>query len=79
MSTIAQLHTSDIRCRRPAQSGHFWRLPLQSVAALARTTRGWIAWRRQRQDLAVLNDHLLADIGVTREAALREAGKPFWA
>jgi uncharacterized protein YjiS (DUF1127 family) len=41
----------------------------------------WIARSRQRKalgDLAVLNDDLLRDIGVTREEAFREAAKPFW-
>jgi uncharacterized protein YjiS (DUF1127 family) len=41
----------------------------------------WIARSRQRKalgDLAVLNDYLLRDIGVTREEAFREAAKPFW-
>jgi uncharacterized protein YjiS (DUF1127 family) len=34
--------------------------------------------RRQRQDLAALDDHLLADIGLTRAQARIEADKPFW-
>jgi uncharacterized protein YjiS (DUF1127 family) len=34
--------------------------------------------RQQRQKLLELDDHLLADIGVSREQALREAGKRFW-
>ena len=34
--------------------------------------------RRQRQRLLELNDHLLDDIGITREQAEREAGKWFW-
>jgi uncharacterized protein YjiS (DUF1127 family) len=34
--------------------------------------------RRQRRALLQLDDHLLADIGVAREQALREAGKWFW-
>jgi uncharacterized protein YjiS (DUF1127 family) len=40
----------------------------------------WMARRRQRDALADLAEdkHLLADIGLTREQALREAGKPFW-
>ena len=80
MSVIAHLNISDVcTCRQPAQGIDLRRLPLRLVAAVARTMRGWIARRRQRLDLAVLDDHLLADIGVTRAAALREAGKPFWA
>ena len=40
----------------------------------------WMGRRRQRDALADLAEdkHLLADIGMTREQALREAGKPFW-
>ncbi|MGH9805747.1 MAG: DUF1127 domain-containing protein [Terriglobia bacterium] len=33
---------------------------------------------RQRQRLLELDDHLLADIGVSRREALEEAHKPFW-
>ena len=40
----------------------------------------WMARRRQRDALVDLAEdkRLLADIGLTREQALREAGKPFW-
>jgi uncharacterized protein YjiS (DUF1127 family) len=34
--------------------------------------------RRQRLALAELDDRLLADIGVSRTQARREASKPFW-
>ena len=34
--------------------------------------------RRQRLALAEMDDRLLADIGVSRAQALREAGKPCW-
>jgi uncharacterized protein YjiS (DUF1127 family) len=34
--------------------------------------------RRQRQALLKLDDRLLRDVGLTREAALHEARKPFW-
>ncbi len=33
---------------------------------------------RQRRCLASLDDHLLRDIGLTRDAALREARRPLW-
>ena len=45
------------------------------------TVRIWIARSRQRKDLgelALLNGHLLLDIGVSQDEALREAAKPFW-
>jgi uncharacterized protein YjiS (DUF1127 family) len=38
-------------------------------------------WRRrfrEREALAMMNDRLLRDIGLTRCDALREANKPFW-
>ena len=43
----------------------------------------WGSWRaydrwQQRHALLELDDRLLADIGLTREDALREARKPFW-
>lgn len=47
--------------------------------------RSLIAWlraaaerRRQRRALAMLDDHLLRDIGVTREQVLAEARRPPW-
>ena len=40
-----------------------------------------LSWRQrayQRKQLASLSDRMLADIGLTREQAILEAGKPFW-
>lgn len=37
-----------------------------------------LALRRQRRTLAQLDDHLLADIGLTPEAARIEAERPVW-
>jgi uncharacterized protein YjiS (DUF1127 family) len=56
-------------------------------AAIARffwDTRFWrwcarcSARSRQREALLRLDDHLLEDIGVTRQQANAEAAKPFW-
>ena len=33
---------------------------------------------RQRRELAALSDHLLADVGISRDEAVREAERPFW-
>ena len=47
--------------------------------ALALATLGrWLRRAAQRRALAALDDHRLRDIGVTREAAAREARRPFW-
>jgi uncharacterized protein YjiS (DUF1127 family) len=43
-------------------------------AALARMQQR----RRERRQLAELDERLLRDIGVERADALREARKPFW-
>ena len=56
-------------------------LPQSSSRTLHR--RGWRSWlgrRRQRIALGEIADdpHLLHDLGLTREQALREAAKPFW-
>jgi len=49
---------------------------------LTATLSLWNARRRQRRalgELAEQNDaHTLDDIGVTKDAALRESAKPFW-
>jgi hypothetical protein len=43
---------------------------------------GWIsqafATHRQRLHLEELDDHMLADIGLNRADAEREAARPFW-
>lgn len=50
----------------------------------ARLRSGWqkvlrvVERQRQRARLRVLDDHLLKDIGLTREQADREANKPPW-
>jgi uncharacterized protein YjiS (DUF1127 family) len=38
----------------------------------------WHARARERSSLAELDDHLLADIGVTREKQVIECAKWFW-
>jgi uncharacterized protein YjiS (DUF1127 family) len=43
--------------------------------------RRWMQRSQQRwalSELANANDHLLQDIGLSREEARREAAKPFW-
>ena len=44
------------------------------LAALRRMHARW----HQRQDLRELDDHLLQDIGITRQQARHETSKPFW-
>jgi len=50
------------------------------ISRCRRIIARWLARSRQRialRDIAY-DDHLLKDIGVSRQEALREADKPFW-
>jgi len=61
---------------------------LPSLPDLGRSREVLVAWldrialglerRHQRQQLLELDDHLLADIGVSRQQAVEEALKPTW-
>jgi uncharacterized protein YjiS (DUF1127 family) len=55
---------------------------LKKAMRLYRQARALVtAWRslaRQREALARLDDRLLADIGLTREAQMVECSKLFW-
>ena len=48
--------------------------PFGWISALIRMEARW----RQRRTLLELDDHLLRDIGITRQQAEREAAKSFW-
>jgi uncharacterized protein YjiS (DUF1127 family) len=55
-------------CRRPAS----WRSRLTAWFCLC------IARRRQRRALGALDERLLADVGLSRQQAAREARRPCW-
>jgi len=40
--------------------------------------RLWREIRRQRRELLDLDDHLLKDIGISRDEALQESQRPVW-
>ena len=55
--------------------------PSMLAAAMARafdTLSTWQERAHQRASLAALDDHMLADIGLTRTDVYRECRKPFW-
>lgn len=54
------------------------RARLSAPGLVWQSLRAWSALYRQRRQLGALDDHLLADIGVTREQAMREARRRFW-
>ncbi len=49
-----------------------------TLASFLTVISAWDGRARQRRDLADMDAHLLADIGVSRAAADHEASKPFW-
>ncbi|MFQ3787897.1 DUF1127 domain-containing protein [Halomonas sp. A29] len=63
-------------CVPPATRGR-WRFALD-LWRWARYMDRLVQLRRERTQLHELNDHLLRDIGVTRQQATREARRPFW-
>jgi uncharacterized protein YjiS (DUF1127 family) len=64
----------------PARTATLLRLP-QLLGYLPRMLP-WLvqalALRRQRAHLRRLDDHLLRDIGLTRDDAMHEGTRPFW-
>ena len=64
--------------RQPRMSFVSWNDVLR-VSRLARVlVAAWHSRLCEREALARLDDHLLADIGLTREAQMVECSKPFW-
>ena len=55
---------------------------IERVEAIAVKVSGtvqlWVRRSNDRRLLAMMNDHLLTDIGLTRADVVREAGKFFW-
>jgi len=48
------------------------------LSGLFHTVELWLLRRQGRRDLGSLDDRQLKDVGISREAVLREARKPFW-
>jgi len=53
-------------------------LPFTAVSRAVRIVSTWQQRAADRHVLARLDDHLLQDIGLTREAVRRDLMKPFW-
>lgn len=54
------------------------RQPVLRLSGLCRCFLRMAALARQRRKLGELPDHLLEDVGISRETALREAQRPIW-
>lgn len=61
----------------PASTTHMVGSRQRTLSLTARIVT-WAKRRRARLDLARLDDHMLADIGLDRSAAASEAARPFW-
>ena len=52
---------------------------IEAIAAkVTGTVQLWVRRSNDRRLLAMMNDHLLNDIGLTRADVVRESGKFFW-
>jgi uncharacterized protein YjiS (DUF1127 family) len=60
---------------RRARSGAKIRLPM--LANLIRALDMWLARRQGWQDLNLLDDRMLKDVGITRQQVVRKARQPF--
>jgi uncharacterized protein YjiS (DUF1127 family) len=64
--------------RGPRMAEISWDNVLRLCRGVGRAAAVWRSRARERQSLAQLDDNLLADIGITREARIAECSKPFW-
>jgi uncharacterized protein YjiS (DUF1127 family) len=64
--------------KEPVRVGSIVTAGQAALSSLAGMTAIWLNRRQGRRDLSALDDRLLADVGISREDAVREAGKPFW-
>ncbi len=81
MSTLFNTTTSVPLIRPgPRAAGDPQSTSWPELAGMLRLYRTWVARAKQRDALADLanNEHLLNDIGLTRDEALDEINKPFW-
>ena len=70
-------HRSRIARRKVRWRG--WRLALQeALSRIFVTLQEWRRRRRERSELARLDDRILRDIGITRGDVWDEINKPFW-
>ncbi|MEP9367535.1 DUF1127 domain-containing protein [Xanthobacter sp. VNH20] len=53
-------------------------LPDGRLAQILGLLKVWLRRARERRELADLDDDQMRDAGISRDAARREAEKPFW-
>ena len=70
--------SQSVSIKEPARAGPIVASSQAVLSSLVGTIIIWLNRRQGRRDLRELDDRLLADVGISREDALSEAGKPFW-
>ncbi|HTT13380.1 MAG TPA: DUF1127 domain-containing protein [Burkholderiaceae bacterium] len=50
----------------------------ERIVLVGATLRLWRQWSRSREELTVLDERALRDLGMSSSQAAFEAGKPFW-
>jgi uncharacterized protein YjiS (DUF1127 family) len=70
--------SQSVSIKAPVRPGSIVAAGQAVLSSLASMITIWLNRRQGRRDLSVLDDRLLADVGISREDALREAIKPFW-
>ena len=62
----------------PSLGGSFWGRCRRTVVAVLDLALAWQDRARARHYLAMIDDHMLRDIGISRADVQRECNKPFW-
>jgi uncharacterized protein YjiS (DUF1127 family) len=70
--------SQSVSIKAPVRAGSIVAAGQAALSSLAGTIVIWLNRRQGRRDLSELDDRLLADVGISREDAVWEAGKPFW-
>lgn len=79
--TSPPVRTSVTSADHGGRQPHRWGMRPRPLTSLLATIRDWVARRRRRRSLTALSeldDHLLKDIGLSRQEAVREGAKWFW-
>ena len=63
---------------QPRRAGSGARIRLPMLSRLVRAIDMWLARRQGWQDLNLLDDRMLKDVGITRQQVVRRVRQPFW-
>ena len=75
---MAHVHVLTLADSRRTSDGYPLPLLARIAMQFAVIVTTWDMKRRTRRQLRTLDDRLLRDVGIERDAALTEARRPFW-